>query len=1134
MINQRQKRYLFAAILLFFIASFIPAQGVAQQLRNGKWVQMKTLSPASEMFYQSDLDIKISVDFSGISLEQALQRIAQKARLKLTYRGDIMVDKKVTLQDKDITVSDALNKALQGTALDYRFSRNRYLLIIPKEVKFKKVAAAVSGTVTDAQTGETLPGVNILVKGTTTGTITDSTGHYSLNVPSLQDTLVFSYIGYKQRTVPISGRTKINVSLKPSVLSGEQMVVVGYGKEKKLSVIGAVKSIKPKELQAPTSQLSNTFVGKIAGIIGVQRSGEPGHNDTQFWIRGVSTFGANKNPLIIIDGVEATQADLNALPPQAIEGFSVLEDASSTALYGARGANGVIVVTTKTGEKGKMKVNGRLQTSISQPTKIPEFADGVTFMQNYRQAVLTRAIDPSQAQLRYSKEKIKYTKQGLNPYVFPDVNWHDLIFKKRAINQNLDLNVSGGGNRLRYFLNASIRHDQGLYRKFKNKALDIGENNFRYTFQNNITANITPSTKVGVKINAILNNYTRPDADTGTLYSQALTTPPVEFPPFFPSEKGDNYIRFGNNTGGPHKSGLYTNPFATYAQGIRLFTATTVKAIFNFDQKLDFITKGLEVRGLASFRNYSRKKNHRFYDPNYFLVKNYIMDDGRVKDYTVGPAQPLNSNLLHYSHPSEGRKLINIHGILKYRRSFRSRHNISATAVYIQRNLVHNADDLPYRDQGISGRLTYNYDQRYFVEGDVGYTGTANFAQGHRFGLFPSFAVGYVISNEKFFEPLTNIVSRFKLRASYGLVGNEKTSERFPYMTTVKLNNQKYVFGNDFDNTASGPLISKYGTPSSSWEESRKLNLGIDIGFLNHIKLSTDYFFEDRTGIFMRRSTIPYAFGIGSARPFANIGEVVNKGVDASLTAEYSRNNFSLSFKGTFTYAHNEIRAQDVPFNVPDYLSPIGKPINNFKGLHADGLLRPEDLNDGIIRNSFSGVMAGDIKYVDLNGDGKIDNNDRYRTKNKTYLPEIIYGFGPSIRYKRFDLSLFFQGVGRVYLKMSDIYPFGQQRRSLLQFIADNHWTEKNKNYRAIYPRLSQNQLQNNTHSSDYWIRNAAYLRLKRAELGYSFKNFRIYLSGMNLLTFAPFQLWDPELGNGNGLAYPPVKIFNFGIHFTL
>jgi TonB-linked SusC/RagA family outer membrane protein len=804
-----------------------------------------------------------------------------------------------------------------------------------------------------------------------------------------------------------------------------------------------------------------------------------------------------------------------------------LEDASSTALYGARGANGVIIVTTKSGERGKLEVNARLQTSVSEPTKIPKLADGVTFMKDYRQAVLSRAIDTSQVTFLYSKKKIKYTKEGLNPYVYPDVNWVNKIFKKRALNQNLDLNVSGGGKRLTYFLNASIRHDQGLYRKFKNKALDISENNFRYTFQNNINAQITPSTSVGVKINAILNNYTRPDANTGTLYALALQTPPVLFPTYFPSQKGDNYIRFGNLRGGPNPNGLYNNPFAIYARGIRLSTKTTVRAIFNFDQKLNFLTKGLEIRGLASFRNFSKKQNYRWYHPNYFTTEGDSVVGNQVK-YTVVPAVPVNSNLLNYSHVSNANKLVDIHVVLDYKRSF-FRNNVSATAIYLQRNKINSGENLPHRDQGVSGRISYNYGHRYFAEFDLGYTGSANFAKGYRFGLFPSYAAGYLISNEKFFKPLTNIINKLKLRASYGLVGNEQTSERFPYLTTVALNSSYFVFGNNFNNGLSGPIINKFGTLTASWEKARKLDLGIDLGFLHHVKISGDYFIQHRRGIFLKRQTIPAAFGIGSASPFANLGNVLNKGFYLSITANYSRRNFFLSFKGTFTYAHNKVIAEDVPVNTPAYLSPVGKPINSFTVLHADGLLHPKDLNDGIRRKTYSNVMAGDIKYVDLNGDGAITNQDEYRTHTSS-LPEIVYGFGPSIHYKRFDLSIFFQGVGKVQLEMTNIYPYGQLQRSILQYVADNHWTKKNQNYRALYPRLSRSKLPNDMKSSDYWLRNASYLRLKRAELGYSFKHFRIYLSGVNLLTFSPFHLWDTELGSGNGLGYPPVRIYNFGI----
>jgi TonB-linked SusC/RagA family outer membrane protein len=913
------------------------------------------------------------------------------------------------------------------------------------------------------------------------------------------------------------------------------VVVVGFGTQKKESVIGAIQTVNAKDLIIPSSSLTSAFAGRIAGVIAVQRSGEPGADGASFWIRGISTFAGPTNPLIIMDGIEISSTDLNAIAPESIESFSILKDATATALYGAKGANGVMVVTTKSGKDMiKPKINVRVESYSTQPTSLPSFADGVTYMKLYNEAQVSRNPD---ATPYYTTDKINGTQNKLNPYVYPNVDWYGLLFKNQSQNQSANLNVTGGSKKVDYFINAAFFNETGMYRD--NSVNAFTNNNIqqqRFTFQNNINAELTKTTKIGLRLMTEIRNYDGPGESSQTLFTKAMQVNPVEFPAYFPTENGDKHIYFGNES----NYGV-GNPLAMLLASQKHEFETTILSSFNVNQKLDFITKGLSAKVLASFQYWARQSTTFGYTPYFYEISSY---DPATYKYTLNQMTPgteaIGVTNLNYGMSST----INLQGSVDYDHTFSGKHNVSAMLLYHQREYRTPSTDfygnLPYREQGLAGRATYNFDNRYFTEFNFGYNGSENFKPGLQFGFFPSIAAGYVLSNEKYFKPFVDVVNLLKIRASYGLVGNSFTDPRFPYQTEVQLNStgRGYTFGDQWDNTLPGMAITKYGQEGATWETGKKINIGLELGLFNKLTLITDVFQEIRSGIFMQRQVVPTTVGIGDALPYANIGKVQNQGCDMSLVFNHSFNkDFILSVRGNFTYAVNKLLDRDEPQQLFAYQSAIGQPLNGNFGLIANGLYTQQDIKDiadgKLPRPTFSAnVMAGDIKYKDLNGDGVIDNFDRTYFGQPS-IPQIVYGLGISLKYKAFDCSIFFQGVAQTTLLMSGVAPFGNYKFQIYDFIAKDHWSESNPNPNAAYPRLSDTDNMNNTQSSTYWAKDGSFLRLKNAEIGYTFKFIRAYINGSNLLTFSGFKYWDPEVGSGSGIAYPTLKVINIGLQMS-
>lgn len=1006
-------------------------------------------------------------------------------------------------------------------------------------------ASLVKGQVVDKE-GNPLPGVSVLQLGSTNGTITSIDGKYAISNLNENDSLRFSYVGFNNQVIKVGRQTIINVVLLESASALEEVQVVAFQTQKKNSVIGSINTVNPTELKIAPTNLTNALAGKIAGVISYQRSGEPGQDNAEFFIRGVTSFGYANSPLILIDGLEVTTTDLARMEPDNIASFSIMKDATATALYGARGANGVILVTTKTGKKGKANISVRIENSITSPTMTNDFLGGVEYMELYNKALRTR--DP-EALLYYSKDKIEGTRNGLNPQIYPNVDWYSELFRSTVQNQKANMSVSGGGEVAQYYLSVSYTDEKGLLKVDKmnnfNNNIDIK----RYNLRANIDVNLTKSTKAMVKFYSLIDRYNGPQNDAGSIFSMVMQANPVNFPKYYDKDESTqfvNHVLFGNKG-----NGGYPNPYAEMVRGYKDRFSSTTTAQFQMEQDLSMITKGLKLRGMASLNSYSLSEVARGFTPFYYGLKEVDGESGVIHSVeqisegteylTTGTSYKTANNSFYFE------------GVAQYNRVFGDKHDVGGLLVGYARELLTDASSdvyssLPFRNMGISGRTTYAYDERYFVELNFGYNGSEKFSKQNRYGFFPSAGLGWVVSNEKFFSrTLKDIVSNLKFKATYGLVGNDAiSSNRFYYLSSVNLNDggKGHVWGEDFGNSYNGYNINSYANPAVTWEVAEKTNLGLELGLFDDMNIQIDYFTENRTNIYMWRDYIPATMGL-TAPIASNIGKAESHGIDGSADYKVSINkDLWITSRVNFTYATNKIIENGEPQYPYPYMSSIGQPMNQPRGLVAERLFIDEQdvLNSPVQYNQMGSYMAGDIKYVDVNEDGKIDDSDMVPIGFPT-VPEIVYGFGASLGYRNVDFSFFFQGSGRssFFIDPTTISPFVKERNAL-QIIADNHWSDENPDPNAFWPRMSVNAVANNEKASTWWLRDGSFLRLKSVELGYSLpekllgkmniEKARFYASGTNLLVFSKFKLWDPEMG-GRGLGYPPQRIINIGLNFN-
>lgn len=1003
----------------------------------------------------------------------------------------------------------------------------------------------LQGKVVD-ELNEPVIGARVSVVGDPTkGAATDLDGNFKISGVRIGDKVEVVYVGMKKQVIEVKSSAPINVQLLPDQEMLDEVVVTAFGTgQKKASIVGSVQTVRPRELKVPANNLSASFAGRLAGVISVQRSGAPGADGSNFWIRGISSVNAS-DPLIILDGVQVSAGDLNALDPEVIDGFSILKDATATALYGTRGANGVVIVSTKTGANmEKPIINVRLEAYFNTATKLPQFVDGPEYMRLFNEAIANH----STGDLPYTLEKIRGTEKGLDPYVFPNVMWYDELFKQMSFNQKANMNIRGGGRRMNYFMSVTVDHQTGMLKPVSKNYYDYNNalQYWRYAFQNNVELNISETAKVALRLNAQIGNSRSPRNSIGSIFDNVINSNPVDFPIRFPEDENYPYILWGGKKIGPARIG---NPMANAVQGYSDNFNSTVIANLEYNQDLAFVTEGLRFTALASFKNWSETIANRFRDHNFFTLKNYTLNDQGLYDFELARLEEENNTNMKSEGGTYGDRRIYFHAMLFWDRKFGG-HELGAMLNYNQEETANNVasdnilNNLPRRKQGIAGRLTYSYDNRYIFEANFGYNGSENFAKGRRFGFFPSVALGYNVSEEKYWEPIKHIFPIFKLRGSYGLVGNDAIrAQRFVYMSDIVLSGDTgYGTGLNQNYWNYGPKYNRFENLGITWEVGRKTNIGFDLQILKPFRLNVDFFHEYRTNVFQERGAVPTYMGTAGTAIFGNLAEISNRGVDLSLEYNQQVNkDLMVNVRGTFTYAKNRIEKWDEPaFLEYPALSNVGKSLNTYTALVAERLFIDEaDVANSPSQDAFSPyVSGGDIKYVDQpNADGvyngKIDNNDRVGMGYPT-VPQIIYGFGTNITYKMMDFGIFFQGAAQTSMMIGGFHPFGTQyNRNVLQFIADDHWSPDNQNIYAKYPRLTKIDMPNNTQNSSYWLRDGSFLKLKNVEFGYNFKNARIYVSGMNLLTFSKFKLWDPEMGGGNGLSYPTQRTFNVGLQMN-
>lgn len=1015
----------------------------------------------------------------------------------------------------------------------------------------------VKGVIYEEETGEPMPGATVSVEGSTRGVMTDLDGSFELTGVKPTDKLKFECLGKETQVLQVGTMTNFVVKLKNAANELDEVTVVAFGKQRKESVIGSISTVDVKTLKVPSSNLTTALAGNVAGVIAYQRTGEPGQDNADFFVRGITTFGANTSPLILIDNIELTSTDLARLQPDDIESFSIMKDATATALYGARGANGVIFVTTKRGQEGPAKIFARVETSISAPTDVVELADPVTYMKSYNEAISTR--DPL-GELMYTYDKIEQTgKPGANRLIYPANDWYDMLFKDFATSYRANVSARGGGKVATYYVSGAYTEDTGVLKVDKRNSFNNNIDDKNYTLRSNVDINVTPTTKLAVRLTGNFRDYQGPLNGGSDVYRQVMHSDPVLFPAYYPVDEehvGIQHIMFGN-----YEDGSYINPYANLVKGYKNYQRSQMIAAVQLEQDLKFITKGLSFMTLFNLTRLSEFTVNRQFNPYWYRLDRY---DSYTGEYHVNRINENGTDYLTYSESGKTVKnTMYSETRLNYNRSF-GKHDVTGLLVFTaSESLTANAGSLqlslPSRNAGLSGRFTYGYDKRYFVEYNFGYNGSERFHRSHRWGFFPSAGLAWMMSNEKWFKPLTKVVSNLKLRYSYGLVGNDNigsSSNRFYYLSEMSMNNSGLgaSFGETRNVSYNGIGVVRYANEAITWEKSYKSNYALELGLFKKLDIIAEYFTEHRTDIFMQRADIPNTMGLQAA-VYGNIGQARSKGID--IQADYKQawaSGLWASARANFTYSTGKYDVYEEPTYPESYRQHAGRSIRQTWGYIAERLfVDDEDAANSPSQAAFgSQYGGGDIKYTDVNGDGVITNADMVPIGYPT-SPEIIYGFGVSLGHKGFDFSVFFQGLGResFWIDATSAYstkynkygtaPFVNNGQ-LLKAYSDSHWSEDNRDIYALYPRYSAYENHNNTQVSTWWMRDGSFVRLKQMEFGYTLPqkltnkihidNLRVYFQGNNLLCWSKFKLWDPELA-GEGFNYPIQRTFNIGVNVT-
>ena len=1103
----------------------------------------------------------LSVSMSNSTLREVLKTIEKSSQFVFFYLDDaVNLERKVSIDSKNKNIEEILSELFEGTSCTYRISDRQIFISgkAPASTEQQQNKRKISGRVTDIK-GEPLIGVNVTVDGDANGSITNMDGLYEIFVTKKSVVLKFTYIGFKTSEIRTNASTNIyDVTLEEQVNELEETVIVGYGTQRKISNIGAQSSMKMEDIKTPSASLTTTLAGRLAGVVAVQRTGEPGKDAADIWIRGISTPNTS-SPLVLVDGVERS---FNDIDPEDIESLTTLKDASATAVYGVRGANGVILIKTKPGKVGKPTVSADYYESFTRFTKMVDLADGITYMNAANEAMRNDGIAT-----KYTEDQIRNTIAGKDPYLYPNVDWLKEIFNDWGHNRRVNVNVRGGSEKVAYYASVSYFNETGMTVTDKNiDTYDSKMKYSRYNFTTNLNIDVTPTTMVEIGALGYLGEGNYPAISSADLYNAAMSISPVEYPKMF-FVNGEAFVP------GTSTNNNFNNPYSQATRrGYDNLTKNQIYSNLRVTQDLDMLTKGLKLTAMYAFDVYNEIHVHQDRAESTYN----FLDTSVPYDMNGQPILQRiyeGSNVLSYKQETSGNKKTYLEASLNYDRTFNDDHRVSALFLFNQQSkLLYPKgtleDAIPYRMMGIAGRATYSWKDRYFAEFNIGYNGAENFSPKHRFGTFPAFGVGWVVSNEKFWQPLSKAVSFLKIRYTDGKVGNSEVSDRrFMYLDQMKENGDYgYKFG------PNGTKWSGYETVNMAvdliWEESRKQDLGIDLKLFNDdLSIVFDLFKERRENILLKREhSMPSFLGYNTSAPYGNIGIIENKGFDGTI--EYNKRinkDWVIALRGNVTFNKDKWIQGELPEQKYEWMNQYGRNINGAKGYVAEGLFTQAEIDDMArweslsdankaitpkpFASQFGTVKAGDIKYKDLNIDGQIDAYDQtYISRGD--VPTTVYGFGFTVGWKDLSVGMMFQGVAGAerVLNGSSVNPFngGGGSGNLYSNIGDR-WTEENPDQNAFYPRLSYGSETtsniNNFQKSTWWVRNMNFLRLKTLQISYNLpkpwvnkvhlKNAAVYVMGTNLFTLSRFKLWDPELNTDNGASYPNTTSYSVGINFT-
>lgn len=988
----------------------------------------------------------------------------------------------------------------------------------------------VSGTVVDPN-GQSLVGVTIFVKNEPgIGTATDADGHFKITV-NQYSTLIFSSIGYEKLEKTITNNTPLKITLKEESADLDEVVVVGYGEQRKVSVIGAVTSINPKELSVPSNSVTNMLGGKIPGIIAVTRSGEPGKDNSEFWVRGISTFGANQSALILIDGIEG---DLNSIDPSDIESFTVLKDASATAVYGMRGANGVVVVTTKRGTQGKLNINLKTSGTLSYSPRMPEYVDAYTYGLLANEARLVRDLPQM-----YDNVELKILRDNMDPDLYPNVDWQDEVLKKVTWNQQNYLSASGGGGVAQYFLSAGMQSKSAIFNSDNMHKYNTDQKWRMYTWRANIDANLTKTTRLSLTVDGSLQKFNYPGYGNN---SEAVWSAIANLTP------GTVPLKYSNGAyPGYGQSNDQISPYVVLNEtGFRSEETARNKMSISLNQDLSFITQGLSISALYSYSNMAYSAVNRYKMPALYHAI------GRKTTGELLLEETKSEELIGFSKSSNQDRSYYFETRANYNRSF-GEHRVGGLLNfylddYQDSQSEGNLNSIAKRHMAMALRFTYSYKDTYMAEFNGGYTGSENFKPGEQFGFFPSFGIGWVPTQYSVIKNALPWVNFFKVRASYGLVGNDQLyGRRFPYFTNVS------GVGGKWGSGAIGE--TQVGVDDLHWEVAKKFNLGFDMRFFSdRLNITVDYFKDYRDRIYQERWSMPGE--VGSVQPpFSNVGKVSNRGIDGVISWQQAiGKEMYLTIRGNFTYARNNAERWEQTDPRYSYQDNNNKPLNVQRGLIAQGLFRDSLDIVSSPYQTYGEVRPGDIKYKDVNGDGKIDDDDIVPLSYSS-VPEIMYGFAAEFTWRKWTLNVWFKGASKTeyFLGGKGYYPFsgGQEGNVLTQVASQsNRWTPawysgdpSTENPNARYPRLSYGNNNNNNRASTFWLANGRYLKLQNIQVSYALELEalkRIGLSrcditaiGENLASWDKVKLWDPEQASSNGAVYPLQRRFTLQLNLV-